>query len=502
MRGFGSGTEFSDRPLHPPCMDSATALPVAPAEALRRLWLAAGGAPAALSAVTLSGSEPALPSSFAVGTAAQVAIAASALASAEIGRLRSGQRPFVQVDMRHAAAEFRSERYLRIAGAPPPDPWDRIAGLYRCGDGGWVRIHTNFAHHRDGVLALLACAHERDAVQRALVAWGALDFEAAASDAGLVVAALRTLAEWDAHPQGQADAALGPLSIERIDVPGAAAPPRPLAPMVAGAAVLAGLRVLELTRVIAGPVAGRALAAQGAEVLAISAPHLPSIEATVIDTGRGKRSAHLDLRRPEACGTLAALLRDADVFLQGYRPGAISALGFAPEVLAALRPGIVVGSISAYGHTGPWARRRGFDSLVQTASGLNAAEAAAAGEPDTPRALPAQVLDHASGYLLALGVQIALGRRATQGGSWQVRVALSRTARWLRSLGRLADGFAAADPRLADVADLIEESDSGFGRLSAVSHAGRLSGEPPRWVLPAMPLGSHAPRWDGSEARP
>ena len=193
-------------------MDSAAAPPLAPAEALRRLWFGTGGEPAALQAVTLLGAEPALPSSFACGTAAQVAIAASALASAEIGRLRSGRQPSVAVDMRHAAAEFRSERYLRIAGAPPPDPWDRIAGLYRCGDGGWVRLHTNFAHHRDGVLALLGCAHDRDDVQRALVAWGAHDFEAAASDAGLVVAALRTLAEWDAHPQGQADAALGPLA--------------------------------------------------------------------------------------------------------------------------------------------------------------------------------------------------------------------------------------------------------------------------------------------------
>ncbi|MBK6866078.1 MAG: CoA transferase [Ideonella sp.] len=466
-----------------------------PTAALRALWLAAGGAADALGAVTLTGAEPALPSSFAVGTAAQVSIAASVLASAEIGRLRSGVRQHVTVDMRHAAIEFRSERYLRVDGAPLPDPWDRIAGLYRCGDGGWVRIHTNFAHHRDGVLALLGCAHERDAVQRALGAWSALAFEAAASEAGLVVAALRSFEEWDAHPQGRADAALAALTIERIDVGGQDAPPQPLRAIATDAPALAGLRVLDLTRIIAGPVAGRALAAQGAEVLMITAAHLPAIATTVIDTGRGKRSAHLDLRRTEDRSTLVALLRDADVFVQGYRPGAIAGFGFAPEAVAALRPGIVVGSVSAYGHTGPWAGRRGFDSLVQTATGLNHAEAAAAGCPDEPRALPAQALDHATGYLLALGLQLALGRREAVGGSWQVRVALSRTARWLRGLGRVTDGLAAPDPGLADVADLVEGADSGFGRLTAVRHAGRLSATPPRWALPAMPLGSHAPRW-------
>ena len=470
---------------------------LAPIHALRALWQSAGGPPDALDAVTLTGAEPALPSSFAVGTAAQASIAASALASSEIGRLRSGPRHCVAVDMRHAAIEFRSERYLRVDGDLPPDPWDRIAGLYRCGDGGWVRIHTNFPHHRDGVLALLRCGHEREAVQRALGAWTALDFEETASRAGLVVAALRSFDEWDAHAQGQADAALPPLSLERIGPASAAdrAPPAPLGAIAPDAPVLEGIRVLDLTRIIAGPVAGRALAAQGAEVLMVTAAHLPSIETTVIDTGRGKRSAHLDLRRTDEREALAALARDADVFIQGYRPGAVAGFGFGADTLAALRPGIVVGSVSAYGHTGPWAGRRGFDSLVQTATGLNHAEAIAASQPDAPRALPAQALDHATGYLLALGVQLALCRRATEGGSWHVRVALSRTARWLRSLGRVPDGFVAADPRFGDVADLLETVDSGFGRLTGVRHAGRLSGTPPRWALPAVPLGTHVARW-------
>ena len=473
-----------------------TVEPVAPLRALRDLWLGTGGAAQALEAVTLTGAEPALPSSFAVGTAAQAAMAASALASAEVGRVRSGVRQQVAVDMRHAAIEFRSERYLRVAGAPLPDPWDRIAGLYRCGDGGWVRIHTNFPHHRDGVLALLRCAHDRADVQRALAAWRALDFEARAAEAGLVVAALRSFDEWDAHPQGVADATLPTLTVERIEpADGAPAPPRALGVIGPRDPVLSGLRVLDLTRIIAGPVAGRALAAQGADVLMITAAHLPSIETTVIDTGRGKRSAHLDLRDAGGRDALEALVRGADLFVQGYRPGAIDAFGLTPQRLARLRPGIVVGSIAAYGHTGPWAGRRGFDSLVQTAAGLNAAEAAAAGRPDEPRALPAQALDHASGYLLACGLQLALCRRATEGGSWHVRVALSRTARWLRSLGRVPHGLSAPDPRLADVADLLETSDSPFGQLSAVSHGARLAMSPPRWRLPAVPLGTHDAVW-------
>jgi crotonobetainyl-CoA:carnitine CoA-transferase CaiB-like acyl-CoA transferase len=501
--GSALARQFSDRrrkalhmdevKLHPP-QDAASSL--MPNDALRALWRSAGGPPEALDAVTLSGAEPALPSSFAIGTAAQASLAASALASAEIGRLRGGSCQRVAVEMRHAAIEFRSERYLRIDGELPPDPWDRIAGLYRCGDGGWVRLHTNFPHHRDGVLALLCCAHEREAVQRALGAWSALEFEEVAARAGLVVAALRSFDEWDAHAQGQADAALAPLTIERIEPASeAGAPPLPLGAIAPDAPVLAGLRVLDLTRIIAGPVAGRALAAQGAEVLMITAAHLPSIETTVIDTGRGKRSAHIDLRRAEGREALSALARDADVFIQGYRPGAVAGFGFDPTALAAQRPGIVVGSVSAYGHTGPWATRRGFDSLVQTACGFNLAEAVAAGQPDAPRALPAQALDHATGYLLALGVQLALRRRSTEGGSWHVRVALSRTARWLRSLGRVPQGFAAADPRFGDVTDLLDTVDSGFGRLTGVRHAARLSLTPPRWVLPAVPLGTHEARW-------
>lgn len=460
-----------------------------PQDALAQLWSLAGMRPNALGAVTLTGSDPALPSSFRVGMAAQASIAASALAAAEIHRLRTRQRQEVSVDMRHAAIEFRCERHLRVGDGPAAESWDRIAGLYQCGDGRWVRMHTNFPHHRDGVLRVLGgVPHDRDAVAKALQSWKGQDFEDACAEAGLVVTMSRSFAEWDAHPQGQAVAKIPALIIEKIGD----APPQPLPP--GAERPLAGVRVLEMTRVIAGPVAGRTLAAHGADVMLISGPHLPSIPPLVIDTGRGKLSASLDLRDAAARETLRGLAQSADIFLQGYRPGAIAGHGFAPEDLAKLRPGIVCVTLSAYGHEGPWRGRRGFDSLVQNTNGMNIAEAEAAGE-SKPRPLPCQANDHASGYILALGAMAALYKRATEGGSWHVRVGLAPTAHWIRNLGRVEGGLAAHDPTHAEVADLLEQMDSGFGRLTVVRDAARMSVTPPHWERPTVPLGTHAAVW-------
>ena len=459
---------------------------VAPKDALAGLLKLAGHPADALAAVELTGAEPALPSSFAVGTAAQTSIAASALAANELWRLRTGRRQRVSVAMRDAAIEFRSERYMRVDGNPVGESWDKIAGLYRSGDGRFVRLHTNFPHHRDGMLKLLGCDYDRTAVQKALDGWEAETFETAAAEAGVVATATRSFAEWDAHPQGQAVAKMPTFSIERIG-------DAPAKPLPKGDRPLSGVKVLDLTRVIAGPVCGRTLAVHGADVMLITGPHLPSIPPLVVDSGRGKLSASIDLRGPQGRDTLAELLRDADIFVQGYRPGAIASHEFGPEAVAALKPGIVYVTLSAYGHTGPWAKRRGFDSLVQNANGLNIAEAEAFGAAQ-PKPLPAQAIDHASGYLLAFGAMTALARRATEGGSWHVRVSLAQTGQWLRGLGRI-DGIKAHDPDLADVADRIEESASGFGKLTAVRHSAVMSETPPRWERPSVPLGTHPPAW-------
>lgn len=457
-------------------------------DVLASLWTEIGLPADVLLHITLSGDDPVLPSSFRVGTAAQVSIGAAALAAAEIWRARTGQQQQVTVPMRAAAVEFRSEHYLRVNGNHAPELWDKIAGIYQCGDGGWVRIHTNFPHHRDGILKLLGCAYEREFVQAALDKWDAGAFEAAAAEVGLVVARKRSFTEWDARPQGRAVAALPVLTITRIGdadpMPFLAGPERPLD----------GVRVLDLTRVIAGPVCGRTLAAHGADVLMVTAPHLPSMPPLVIDTGRGKRSTSVDLREAEGRQTLARLLAQSDVIVQSYRPGALARHQFGPEDAARMHPGIVYVSLSAYSHAGPWASRRGFDSIVQTASGFNEAEAQAAGETK-PKVLPCQVLDHASGYLMALGAMAALLRRAHEGGSWHVQVSLAQTAHWLRGLGRIPNGFAYADPTFDDVADLLEETPSGFGQLLTVRHAASLSQTPPRWTRPSVPLGTDPPVW-------
>ena len=464
-----------------------------PPDILAALWRQAALDPTALTHASLAGAEPVQPSSFRVDAAAQASIAAAGLAAAEIHRRRGGGAQRVAVAMRDAAIEFRSEHWLSIAGKPAGARWDAIAGLYRCGDGRWVRLHTNFPHHRDGVLRLLGdVAHDRAAVAEALSTWRAAEFEAAAAEAGLVVTMTRSFAEWDASPQGQAAASLPPLIIERIGD----APPTPLPPRASRP--LEGVRVLDLTRVIAGPVAGRTMAAHGAEVLHISARHLPSFDELVMDTGRGKRTAALDLREAHDQARLRDLAARADIFLQGYRPGAIAGHGFAPEALAALNPGIICVSLSAYGHLGPWAGRRGFDSLVQNANGMNHAEAEVANQ-DQPRPLPCQALDHASGYLLAFGAMAALLRRAEEGGSWLVRVSLAGTGEWIRRLGRLEGGLAAPGLTPAKIAAALEESDSGFGLMRATRHAARLEATPPRWDLPAMPLGSHAPVWQSGD---
>jgi crotonobetainyl-CoA:carnitine CoA-transferase CaiB-like acyl-CoA transferase len=456
-------------------------------DALARLWAGLGHDTAALAHLDLTGSEPVLPSSFAVGTAMQASVAASALAAAEIWRTRSGKSQRVGVDMRAAAISGRSERYFTVDGGPAPELWDKIAGAYRCGDGRYVRLHTNFPHHRDGVLRLLTCAHDKAAVAEALRGWKAFDVEDAAAQAGLVVTAMRTFAEWDAHPQGQAVSRLPLLSLERIgDAP---APSWPQ-----GSRPLAGIKVLDLTRIIAGPVCGLTLAAHGADVMLVTSPNLPAVAPLVIDTGRGKLSTHIDLHETAGRAAFEALLREADFVVQGYRPGGLAALGYGPDDVARIRPGIVYVTLSAYGHEGPWSDRRGFDSLVQTASGFNAAEGEAAGESG-PKPLPAQVLDHASGYLLAYAAMSALLRRARQGGSWHVRASLAQTGYWLRSLGRIDGGLRAHDPARDDVRDYLEESDSGFGRLSAVRHPAALSETPPRWARPSVPLGTHAPVW-------
>jgi crotonobetainyl-CoA:carnitine CoA-transferase CaiB-like acyl-CoA transferase len=458
-----------------------------PIDIVADLWRLAGADAAALDYLKLSGSDPVLPSSFRVGTAAQASIAVAALAAAELRHCAGASRQRVSVDMRHAAIEFRSEHYLTINGEAPANHYDPLFRAYRTGDGGFVRLHMNFPHHRDAVIKLLGCAPTREGIESALRKWDAVAFETEADQRGCVVAAMRTPEEWAKHPQASAIAAVPVVRIEKIGE----APARPLPH---GSRLLSGLRVLDLTRIIAGPVAGRVLAAHGADVLLISAPGLPFIDWLAKDTGRGKLSTYADIKTPEGQAALRHLIKDADIFVQAFRPGALAARGFGPKDVAALRPGIVYASLSAYGDAGPWASRRGFDSLVQTATGFNSAEARAAGV-EGPKELPCQALDHASGYLLAFGAMIARIRQSREGGSWLVSVSLAATGRWIWNLGRVEGGFSSPLPSRDDVPDLLETSQSPFGVMRGARHAAQLSETPAGWARPSVPLGTDPPVW-------
>jgi crotonobetainyl-CoA:carnitine CoA-transferase CaiB-like acyl-CoA transferase len=455
-------------------------------QALAALWRLAQLPEDALACAELSGGDPIFPSSFPVATAAQSTIAAAALAACEFAHLRGVPRQRVAVDAQHAAAECLG--WFSVDGREP-QLWDPFSGLYRARDG-WVRVHANFRHHREGALRLLGldpATADRKAAEQAMAQWDALAFEQAAAEAGLVATALRSFAEWDATEQGRAVAAQPLFTLTRIGD----APPLPLAPLAPAQRPLEGIRVLDLTRILAGPVGGRALAAYGADVMLVNAPHLPNIEA-VADTSRGKRSVLLDLRTEADRAAMDSLLQDAHVFLQGYRPGALQRLGYGPEAVIARRPGIVCISLSAYGTQGPWKDRRGFDSLVQTAMGFNAAEAQACGDADRPRPLPMQILDEATGYLIAFGAAVALRRQQLEGGSWHLQLSLAQTGHWLRQLGRVANGFAVTRPSLEPY---LESERSAFGELCALRHSARLSRTPAAWTRPSEPPGGSPARW-------
>ncbi|WP_027801566.1 CoA transferase [Paraburkholderia dilworthii] len=471
-----------------------------PELALDHIWTLANCEPAALRSVHFTGSEPGLSSVFRVGALACATIAATGLAAAEYHRLRTGRGQRVTVEMRRALASFRSERYLRIDDGPPPALRDPVMGFYETGDGRWIQLHTNFAHHLHGVLKVLGCENDRAAVAAAIRGWDGATLDQTLADAGLCAALIRTPDEWAALDQAKAIAGLPLFEIERIGdaPPETAKPTRRPDPRSRSDNVtnrpLSGVRVLDLSRIIAGPVAGRALAQHGAQVLMINGPHLPNIAPLVIDNGRGKRSAVVDLRDAAGRETLRGLTRDADVFLQAYRPGALAARGFSAEDVARLRPGIVYVSVCAYGYEGPWASRRGFDSLVQSASGIAVDEQHAAGSPE-PKHLPCQALDHATGYLAAFGAMAALARRATEGGSWHVKVSLAQTGQWLQSFGKITEGWRAPDITLEDVRDCLDTTQSEFGRVQAVQPAEQLEETPAFFALPPSPIGAHEAKW-------
>jgi crotonobetainyl-CoA:carnitine CoA-transferase CaiB-like acyl-CoA transferase len=464
-------------------VDSTTA-------AVRSAWAALGGDPAAVAAVRPAGPDGVLPARLPVTDLAVACIATAGLAALELARARgAGPADPLVVDRRAVAVSFTSERHLRVDGRS----FDGFAPLSRYWPtaDGWVRTHANYPHHRRRLLAALDLDPARPDDDALVAAVGervgtrpAAEVEERVTAAGGLAVAARTPAEWDAHPQAAA-VATEPLVRLRADAPAAARSAPPAPPGLPAA----GVRVLDLTRVIAGPVATRFLALLGADVLRVDSPGLPELEPQHLDTDAGKRSALLDLGRDADRARFAALLADADVVVTGYRPGALDRWGLSPEALRRHRPDLVVARLSAWGGTGPWAGRRGFDSLVQAATGIAVIER----RPDgAPGVLPAQALDHGTGYLLAAAVLRALARRAHEGGAWTADLSLAGTARWLRH--ELPAGpVTAAEP--PDPAPWCAERDAPAGSLRYALPPLTLPGGPRTWASPPTPWGSDTAAW-------
>lgn len=454
-------------------------------DASRIRHVAGAGRLPAPEGVDIVGADPVLATGFPVGEVAAVVLASLVEQVAGVARDRGLDPGRPQVDVRLAAASLISFALQRFEDGHTPErrsASNPTVAAYPTADGRHVHLHGGFPGLQAGTLEVLGCDLDRTAIASAVAGWAASDLEDALASAGLCGAMVRTPDEWLAHPQGQAIEPLAAVEVERIGD----APPEPFGD---GDRPLAGLRVLDLTRVLAGPTCARTLAAHGAEVLKITSPRLPFHEAFVIDTGHGKRSAHLDLDEPGDVATLRSLAAGADVFSQGYRQGALDRRGLGAADLAELRPGIVHVSVNCYGPVGPWAERPGWEQLAQAATGVMATH----GTLEEPALLPAAATDYTTGYLAALGTVLALRRRAVEGGSWQVRASLAQTGRWLTRLGAELDPEAASGP--GDTAGAMVTSDTPWGRLTHLAFPATLPGAPPTWTEATRPLGTDEPAW-------
>ena len=451
--------------------------------------------------VAFTGADPVLPSPLRLGEAGAATIAASAVLAARLWASRTGRTQGVAIEIDAAAAAMRSSRYLRVEGAEGRRPGVVGAprsevspasavgrprlGVYRTRDERWIYFQRLFPHHRERLLSVLRCNEDEGEIERAVAEWDGLALEEAVIASGASCGLVRSYAEWSEHSHAQALAELPLLEVVKIGKsavePLAWDPSRPLE----------GVRVLDLTRVLAGPTCARTLAEHGADVLRIGTLRWPDNELMMRDTGFGKRSAALDLEDPAQADVLRGLLNGADVFSQGYRPGALARRGLSPEEVAAARPGIVYVSISAFGHRGPWHARRGFDSVVQSVTGIALEHAIEA----RPRFAPANPLDYMTGYLAAAGAIAALRRRAHEGGSYLVRVSLAQTGRWLTSLPRVDAAGVAPDLPRERLDALMEVTETPFGRLRHLAPVAQMSATPARWERPSVPLDHDAPEW-------
>jgi hypothetical protein len=426
-------------------------------------WAALGGPAELVEGVSYEPASGVLPSRLPVREMARATVGACSLAAAELlARRNGGPVPEVRVSESAVGTAFHSERHLRIDGRVPT-VFAPLSGFWRAADG-WVRTHANYPHHRTRLLAALGLREDGEFAD-ALAGLPAEEVQETVYAAGGLAVAVAAKPATTTHPL-----------VETREFGGGRVLPSAALPAE-------GVRVLDLTRVLAGPVASRTLGLLGADVLRVDAPDLVEAADTYADTGLGKRSTLLDLAASEDRRVFDDLLAEADVVLTGYRPGALDRFGLSPDALLGRRPGLVVGQLGAWAWSGPWARRRGFDSLVQAACGIAALEG-----DDRPGALPAQALDHGTGYLLGAAVLRAL----TDGGGRHVRFSLEGTASWLvNDVRPLPEEGPPFDPE-----PWLAEFPSPYGSLRHALSPVRYAGGPVEWVGPPSSWGADAPRWN------
>ncbi|HET6793471.1 MAG TPA: CoA transferase [Acidimicrobiales bacterium] len=440
----------------------------------------------------VTGDEPVLASPHRLATGAAAARLLTGVAANELWRSRTGRTQSLCVDAGHAAASLTSFAHVsfldpdRQPRLQPRSERVRVLGIFATGDGRHVQLHGSF---NDGpqVLEELGLASDAGAeeIAAAVGRRGAFELEAAFIRRRICGGVVMTADEWASHPQGRAVAGWPVVRITRIGD----APRRPLPD---GERPASGVRVLDLTRVLAGPTCARTVAEHGADVLHVTAPHLAGTGVFDIDTGFGKRQCSVDLDTREGVDAMRDLLAGADVFSQGYRLGTLERRGFGPAQVAELSPGIVYVSENCYGPVGPWSGRPGWEQLAQAATGMSHREGAATPE-GTPRLAPAAVNDYSTGFLAAYGAMMALARRATEGGSWHVQVSLCQTSTWYQSLGTVDDPETAVRPDPTPYLSVMDTPH--YGPVRHLAPALAMSQTPPRWELPPVPDGTHEAVW-------
>lgn len=450
--------------------------------------------------VSITGEDPLFQSPFRIGETAADALAARGVAANDLWQLRTGRRQAISVDVRAAAATSLSGGHLTLKrdarGQYQPIPVSpalkhmvALTQPWQAADGRWLLPHTNLPHLERRVLDVLNCESTPEGVARGVSRWNSDELEDAITAARACAGKVRTPQEWLQHPHGAYLASRPVVEITKI----ADSDPEPLPP---GLQPASGIRVLDLTRILAGPTAGIGMAEHGADVLMVTAPSLPQVPDFVRDTSHGKRSSFLDINRADQAARLRELVREADVFIDGYRPGRLEARGFGVDELAKMRPGLVHVTVNCYGSGGPWASRAGWDQVAQAVTGICHTQGLAT-RAGQPRLTPVFMCDFLTGFLGTFGALVALARRAREGGSYRVQVSLCQSAMLLQRQG-LMDRFDHAPGHLTDAEfEALAVCDDGtcYGDLKSLGPVLKMSETPPQWFRTTPQLGSDRAEW-------